>query len=96
MQVIIDYAGPVLPIVNHLIPIWLELHAQHLLLQVFDLYHFTDELTKDMREGRGWYAGWDVGRRLLFIILFYAGINFESSLVSVSNNSLIFLPEGFD
>ena len=55
--------------------------------QVFDMYHFTDELTKDMREGWGWYAGWDVGRRLLFIIPFYAGINIESSLVSVSEIS---------
>ena len=27
------------------------------------MYHFTDEVTKDMREGRGWYAAWEVGRR---------------------------------
>ena len=60
-------------------------------MQACDLYHFTDGLTKDMREGRGWYAGWDVGRRLLFITLFYAGINIESSLVSVSETYLNFL-----
>ena len=48
------------------------------------MYHFTDGLTKDMREGRGWYAGWDVGRRLLFITLFYAAVYIDSFLVSVS------------
>ena len=53
------------------------------------MYHFTDALTKDMREGRGWYAAWDVGRRLLFIILFYAGVYMDSSLVSVSAHYLV-------
>lgn len=55
-------------------------------MQVCGLYHFTDEFTKDMREGRGWYAAWDVGRRLFFIILFYVGVNIDSSLVSVSGS----------
>ena len=53
-------------------------------MQVWDLYHFTDELTKDMREGRGWYAAWEVGRRLLFVLLFYLGVYLDSPLVSVS------------
>ena len=57
------------------------------ILKVWKLYHFTDELTKDMREGRGWYAAWEVGRRLLFIIIFYVGVNFNSSLVSVSTRT---------
>ena len=59
----------------------------HHVLQVGDLYHFSDELTKDMREGRGWYAAWDVWRRLLFIILFYSGVYIDSSLVSVSTHT---------
>ena len=59
----------------------------HDILQVCALYHFTDELTKDMREGRGWYAAWDVWRRLFFIILFYVGVYFDSSLVSVSTHT---------
>ena len=57
------------------------------ILKVWKLYHFTDELTKDMRKGRGWYAAWEVGRRLLFIIIFYVGVNFNSSLVSVSTRT---------
>ena len=60
----------------------------HTIVQVWDLYHFTDELTKDMREGRGWYAAWEVGRRLLFILLFYLGVYLDSSLVSVSTYTL--------
>ena len=62
-------------------------HTPHTALQVCELYHFTDELTKDMREGRGWYAAWDVWRRLLFIILFHAGVYFNSSLLSVSTHT---------
>ena len=60
----------------------------HSIVQVWDLYHFTDEITKDMREGRGWYAAWEVGRRLLFILLFYLGVYLDSSLVSVSAYTL--------
>ena len=62
-------------------------YVQNHILQVCDLYHFTDELTQDMREGRGWYAAWDVWRRLLFIILFYGGVYIDSSLVSVSTHT---------
>ena len=62
------------------------LYTMHF-VKVWNLYHFTDGLTKDMREGRGWYAAWEVGRRLLFIIIFYVGINFDSSLVSVSTHT---------
>ena len=48
--------------------------------QKFDLYHFTDQITKDVHPKQGWYAGWDIGRRLLFIIVFFGGVYFDTSL----------------
>jgi hypothetical protein len=46
----------------------------------FDLYHFTDQITKDVRPKCGWYAGWDIGRRLVFILAFFVGVYFDTSL----------------
>lgn len=51
----------------------------------FDLYHFTDQTTKDVHPKRGWYAGWDIGRRLLFIIVFFGGVYFDISLRLLAN-----------
>ena len=52
-------------------------------VQAFDLYHFTDELSKDLHQSRHWYAGWDLGRRLLFLVFFYFGVYLDASLLAV-------------
>lgn len=51
----------------------------------FDLYHFIDQITKDVRPKREWYAGWDIGRRLMFIIIFFGGVYADSSVRLLAN-----------
>ena len=57
-------------------------------LQVFDLYHFTDEVSKDLHQSRHWYAGWDFGRRLLFVLAHHFGIYLNISLLAVRDIAL--------
>ena len=47
------------------------------------MYHFTDEVSKDMHQSQHWYAGWDVGRRLLFVLVYYLGSYADVSLFAV-------------
>ena len=56
-------------------------------LQAFDLYHFTDEVAKDMHPSRHWYAGWDIGRRLLLVLAHHVGVNLQldASLLAVGD-----------
>jgi hypothetical protein len=54
-------------------------------VQKFDLYHFIDQITKDVRPKREWYAGWDIGRRLMFIMIFFGGVYVDTSLRLLAN-----------
>ena len=59
-------------------------------LQAFDLYHFTDEVAKDMHPSRHWYAGWDLGRRLLLVLAYYIGVYLDASLLAVCDSHYMF------
>ena len=40
-----------------------------------------------MHSSRHWYAGWDIGRRLLFVLVYHIGVNLQldASLLAVGD-----------
>ena len=43
-----------------------------------------------MHPSRHWYAGWDLGRRLLLVLAYYIGVYLDASLLAVRDTNTIF------
>jgi len=49
---------------------------------------FADVLTKGLQQKHRWWGGWDIGRRIIFILMSFFYQEFRPSIVLVSPTTL--------